>query len=632
MPLSGFVSQAAAFAAEGEAMSMQGNGKKIPLNVYLLKENNGILWDDKEVIASPLSGGKPQKIPTEKHLLGPDGVYGTLFIRKPILETSPDWLAFIAQGLSEKVSTKHLTNKSVSALLIVTHNSRQFAITFGHGRHMIESRLIEDRFGIKVVLNSVSPDRIASIDRQTFDASPRISRTQTIKASSVSDYMINAEQDLLKGLVGFTKLEYSDALGPLIAGIDSFKASVPAELAEINKFLTTILERSISKDYLSRTPDGNNSEFSWVENLLPVKNKDMIDELDNQLWISLKTPEKNNMWLAVPDIVDWSNVAGFSYRSEVDSTDIHEILYLEKFLATLRSDATLETIKRRDIYMIHTDGRAPVKFSAFKCIYAEIKHKTKLFILHAGSWFGVESSFQTTVELYYANIDKKKFTAPFVEYDHSGEGEYNEYVCAKEPSDYAMLDRQLIRFGGNYDKIEVCDIYKKLEGEHRGEFIHVKRGRGSSNLSHLFAQGLVASTLLVREPNFVKSVNIQLAKQGFTALPEKFEAKGNDIVYAIIDGDGSSSLDIPFFSKVTLQNCGKTIASYGYGVKLLHIPESAAHRAKAALKAATKAAKIKATSIKPNAKKSTMRKSTAKPSTGNKKNNKAPSKSNPNPN
>lgn len=601
-------------------MSIKGNGKKIPLNVYLLKGNNGVLWDDKEVIASPIgSGGKPRKIQTEKHLLGPEGIYGTLFIRKPILETAPDWLEFIAQGLNESVKTKTWTNKSVSALLVVTHNSRQFAIAFGHGRHMIESRLIEDRFGIRVVLNSVSPDRIASIDRQTFDASPRISRTQTIKASSVSDYMINAEQDLLRGLVGFTKPEYSDVLGPLIAGIDSFKASVPAELAELKKFLTVVLDRSVSKDYLAQSADGHSSEFSWVENLLPVKDKDVIDELEAQLWRALRSPERNNMWLAVPDIVDWSNVAGFSYRAEAEGTDIQEILYLEKFLDTFRRDATLDTVKRRDIYMIHTDGRVPARFSAFKCIYAEIKHKAKLFILHAGSWFGVEASFQASIEKYYSDLDKKIFAVPFAEYDHSGEGNYNEYVCAQASSTHAMLDRQLIKFGGSYDKVEVCDIYKNQDGGERGEFIHVKRGRGSSDLSHLFAQGLVASTLLVREPEFVKDVNKQLAKQGFPALSEKFEAKGNDIVYAIIDGENSSSLDIPFFSKVTLQNCGKTITSYGYGIKLLHIPESAAYRVKVAQKAAAKKVENKvAGTVKAKVKKSATGKINKNPSSGNK--------------
>ena len=193
--------------------------KKVPLNVYLLKDNGGIPWGENEIIASPIgSGGKPRRIRTDKHLIGHDGAYGTLFIRKPIKETVPEWLKFIAKGLGEGVKTSDWKNKSVSALLLINHKSRQFVVAFGHGRHMIESRLIEDRFGIRVVLNSVSPDKISSIDRQTFDASPRISRTQTVKASSVSDYVINAEQDLLMGLVGFTKSEYSDVLGPLVAG------------------------------------------------------------------------------------------------------------------------------------------------------------------------------------------------------------------------------------------------------------------------------------------------------------------------------------------------------------------------------------------------------------------------------
>lgn len=573
-------------------MAATGNGKKISINVYLLKENGGVDWTEDELIASPIgAGGKPQKIQTDKHLLGPEGNYGTLFIRKPILESTPDWLDFIGQGLDASVSTEYWKNKSISALLVVSHQSRQFAVAFGHGRHMIDPRLVEDRFGIKVVLNSVSPDRIASIDKQTFDESPRISRTQTIKASSVSDYMINADQDLLRGLVGFTKPDYSDVFGAVIAGIDSFRASVPADLTELKAFLATALDRSTSKDYLAKGADGHSSEFAWVENLLPVKDKDVIDALERELWNSLKSQDKKNMWLAIPDIINWNSVSGFSYKPDPDDSEVQESLHLDKFLETLRSDATLETIKRREIYLMRSDGRPPERFMAFKCIYAELKHKAKLFILHAGNWFGVDSNFQGVIEKYYGGISKKSFSPPFVEYDHAGEGDYNESVCKSAATTHAMLDRQLIRFGGSHDKIEVCDIYRKRERGKRGEFIHVKRGRGSATLSHLFAQGLVASVLMVREREFVKDVNKQLKKQGFSPLPEIFEAKGNDVVYAIIDGDKGSTLDIPFFSKVTLQSCGKTITSYGYGLKILHIPESAAHLAKVAAKAAEKAAK-----------------------------------------
>ncbi|MEH6689385.1 MAG: DUF6119 family protein [Halopseudomonas sabulinigri] len=580
-------------------MGTKGNGKKVPLNVYLLKEKSGASWDDKDVIASPIgAGGKPRKIQTEKHFLGPEGSYGTLFIRKPINETEPNWLNYVSPGLDQAANTQRWKNKSVSAILLVNCSARQFVIAFGHGRYMIEPRLIEDRFGIKVVLNSVSPDRITSIDRQTFDASPRVSRTQTIKASSVSDYMINAEQDLLRGLVGFTKSDYSEVLGPLIAGIDSFKASVSGDLADLRRFLDMALKRSASKDYLAKTTDGHNSEFSWVENLLPVKDKDFVAILEQQLWGALESTGRQNMWLAIPDIVDWSNVDGFSYRAGAEKSDVQQILDLDGFMDTLRKNATLETVKRRDIYIAYTDGRAPGSFSAFKCIYAEIKHNTKLYILHAGSWFSVEASFQASVEKYFTEMQRKEFSAPFLEYDHIGEGKYNEDVCAGAIDTHAMLDRKLIQFGGSYDKIEVCDIYRKQADDFRGEFIHVKRGRGSSSLSHLFAQGLVASTLLVRERAFVKDVNKQLAKQGFSHLPEVFEAKGYDVVYAIIDGEHDSQLDLPFFSKVTLQNCGKTITSYGFTVRLLHIPESAAHRAKKAAKIAVKTNKKSAKASK----------------------------------
>jgi uncharacterized protein (TIGR04141 family) len=575
--------------------------KRITLNVYLLKEPPAgtECWTEKDFIASPIgSRGKPKRIGTEKYPLGLDGVYGTLFIRKPLLETPPEWLSFVQEGLANSVNTSKWKNKSISALLVVQQASRQFAIAFGYGRHLIEPRLIEDRFGIRVVLNSVLPEKIASIDRQTFDASPRISRTQTIKAAAVSDYMINAEQDLLRGLVGYTRNDYSEVFGSVIAGIDSFKASIPMELSGLEKFLKLSLERSISKDYLSPDVDGHPSEFSWVENLLPVKDKDLIGELEDQLWESLNSTERKNMWLAIPDLIDWSGVTGFSYGGNVQDIEVDPVLDLDRFVSTLRKDATLETVKRREIFMVFSDGAPPKPFSAFRCLYAEVKTKAGLFILNVGGWFKVERSFQAMVEGYFVQLPRKSFTEPFLEYSHDGEGAYNEDICDRASGSLAMLDRKLIRFGGSYDKIEVCDIYKPKTGKGRGEFIHVKRGRGSSTLSHLFAQGFVASTLMVREPGFVKDVNLQLQKQNIADIPEAFEARGNDVVYAIIDGPASDSLDIPFFSKVTLQNYGKTIASYGYQVRLMHIPESAAYLADVAQKVAEKVAKKKMAAAK----------------------------------
>ena len=62
------------------------------------------------------------------------------------------------------------------------------------------------------------------------------------------------------------------------------------------------------------------------------------------------------------------------------------------------------------------------------------------------------------------------------------------------------------------------------------------------------------------------------------------------IAEPIIDGPAGTPLDIPFFSKVTLQNCGKSISAFGYSVSLMHIPESAVHLAAVAARVAKKKA------------------------------------------
>lgn len=446
---------------------------------------------------------------------------------------------------------------------------------------MIDFRTVEERFGIRVALNSISPEKIYSIDRQTFDASPRLSRTQTIKASAVSDYFINPEQDLLRALAGETKASYKNALGAVIAGIDSLKTSVAIDLKEIKELLNVALERSESADYLKPDSLGNNSEFAWVENLLPVRDKGLINSLDENVWKKIIQDDHTEMWMAIPEILDWSEVEGFKYRATADG-ELHSNLSLTEFVKTFRKDTTLNTFKQRVIYMAMSKGHPVKTFNAYRCLYSELRLGKDFYILNDGSWYKVEANFQKAVEKYFSSIPKTTLSPPFLEYSHEGEGGYNEDVCAQAKGTHAMLDRKLIQFGGKYDKIEICDIFQIADSSKKQgmQFIHVKRGRSSATLSHLFAQGLVASTLLVKEQEFRKSVNKQFASANFPELPLNFSGAGSEVIFAIIDGVAGMPLDIPFFSKVTLQNCGKTISAFGYKLGIMHIPESAAHIAK----------------------------------------------------
>lgn len=573
------------------------SSKKISLNIYLLKENAAAkppaAWSKDEYLSKPLdSRGVPRKISVNVYPLGPKGEYGVLYIRRPQSQTAPDWIEFVAGGMDDAAKLDKLKNKSVSALLVTVAKDRQFALAFGHGRHLLDQACVEQRFGIKVALNSISPEKIASLDKQTFEAMPRISRTQAIRTTSVSDYGINAEQDLLKALVGLTKKEYADKLGDVIAGMDSLKTTVGIEISELQKLLEVALARAASKDYLNKSKDGTASAFAWVDNLQAVSDKSVLDQLDSELWKLFEKDDFSAMWLAIPEILDWMDVTGFAYsRKQLAETDsLFTKLEIQDLKSSLRTGAVVGTLKHTSIFMVTASGTPPQSFASYKCLYAEVTHSTVTYILNAGSWYRVEENFQKSVQDFFINLPRLALASPFMEYDHKGEGPYNEAVAAVAPNNIAMLDRDLIAFGGKHSKIETCDLFSPATAtDPKGKFFHVKRGRSSANLSHLFAQGLVSSSLLVREPVFVVEVNKQLTGKGFGSLPAKVDGKDHEVVFAIIDGSSTKPIDIPFFSKVNLQQCCGNIRAYGFDVKLLHIPESAVYLAAERVKAATKA-------------------------------------------
>jgi uncharacterized protein (TIGR04141 family) len=53
--------------------------------------------------------------------------------------------------------------------LLVEADERIFAPTFGHGRHPLEPQAIEQDVGLKVVLNTVEPTQLKSVDARTVD-------------------------------------------------------------------------------------------------------------------------------------------------------------------------------------------------------------------------------------------------------------------------------------------------------------------------------------------------------------------------------------------------------------------------------------------------------------------------------
>jgi uncharacterized protein (TIGR04141 family) len=138
----------------------------ITLTVFLIKKNIG----KRECIDPELLGSLRS---LDISLKG--RVVGTMFIRQ-IPTHPPKWASFFAKSTESIVEL--LYSSSVSAVYLTEAAGRIFALTFGHGRHLINAGSYETRFGLRAALNSVDAKFIRAIDASTLEANPFYSKRQ----------------------------------------------------------------------------------------------------------------------------------------------------------------------------------------------------------------------------------------------------------------------------------------------------------------------------------------------------------------------------------------------------------------------------------------------------------------------
>ena len=150
----------------------------------------------------------------------------------------------------------------------------------------------------------------------------------------------------------------------------------------------------------------------------------------------------------------------------------------------------------------------------------------------------------------------------YIEYNHKDEADYNKALA--DSLNAKCYDADLITLAG-YDRIELCDVLTK-----EGDFIHVKKYAGSSVLSHLFNQGLVSGELLKNNSRFKEKAEEKINRK-------LDELNGKKIIFGIITKK-YDNFNMPFFSKVSLNNVRRRLIGFGYEVEVAKIknikPES----------------------------------------------------------
>ena len=474
---------------------------------------------------------------------------GTLYV-KPSASSIPTWLRFFEDTIDPK--TLRLRNSSSAAVLLVKRSDKSFAVTFGHGRYMLNPTVIEERFGLRTALNGLNPDRIRSMDRRTLEAVSMYTREQASRESTLSMFDVNVQRDLLRSVTG--SLLDAD-LGTTVTGRDALTFTSHIGLRR--------LLAKIDEWYELSKKDTYKQHFEWVDNLAEVRDRARIDILDEQLIRKIRASEWDKIWLAPPAIVNWDDIGGFRFRTDRESQPaFNELELLDYFSGDRRSpdDEKLLHYLRTDNVFVQSrsyDTDLP-KWRVYRCICAELDYDGATYILNEGKWYRVDTEFAAIVRRFIESMERTPVA--LVACENETEGKYNER--AARIHGFSLMDKETVQAAIGRSAIEVCDLYDK---DNRA-FIHVKRYSGSSTLSHLFAQGEMSAQNMVANIQFRKNARDKFPDAGLKV--DHFDARQHEVAYAIVAKPGKDDVLLPFFSAVNLRNTTQWLQLMGFRVTL----------------------------------------------------------------
>jgi uncharacterized protein (TIGR04141 family) len=237
--------------------------------------------------------------------------------------------------------------------------------------------------------------------------------------------------------------------------------------------------------------------------------------------------------------------------------------------------ATLDTTKLRTSYVRAVDagGTEQYRWSVWACLVGEVVLDGEPYVLDEGEFFQVRSDYLAELDAFIESIHPSSVPLPAWKPSDKDEGGYNERAAAASAR-LVLLDKKMVRATGRTTAVEVCDLLSADK-----QLVHVKRHLGSSDLSHLFSQGLVSADLLQMNVDFRKQAHVKVVSQangrpgfdfleGVSFAPSEFE-----VVYAIIAcWDARTCAEaLPFFSKVNLREVANNLCARGFRVALNQI-------------------------------------------------------------
>lgn len=528
------------------------------LNVRLLRQGRDI-----ETAFTPLFATGGDKALSE---VAWDGIEGGRFFFGQIYSNPPGWLDFVEANVPALPA--ELYAAGAGAVLFVPVEGRFVAICFGHIHIALNDDAFQRQFGLRVTLNSVPRDGLRTLDLATPDAVTFQKRVQASKDSDLQQFGVNPLRDLAR-VAGGTPRDPSFAR--FVAGKDSLSITCGVGADQLQAKSSAIMKAYLLTEY--------KKEFAWVDNMQVVSEKDVVAALDAELGkavAELRAGNASDLHMAPPEVVDYTEGSELHYNGFGSHGTNFTSLSINDYVSELnRCGFAGDFQEIKSTHRVAAKGADGAEFTekwrVYDCFVFESTLGTgadqRYYVLFAGDWYLVQKQFKASVDAYFASLERVALIGPTL---CSNERKLIADLQANRP-DLLMLDQVKINPAGvRYANLEPCDFLTL-----NGEFIHLKDGNSSGSISHLWSQGVVSAEALVSDADFRKKLRakVKAAGGGFEAqLPkatEKVVRENYKVVYGIMRKPyANGDLDIPFFSKVSLQAAAERISQFGLSIAI----------------------------------------------------------------
>lgn len=470
----------------------------------------------------------------------------------------PNWREFLQGALEKKLPD--LNNSSNRACVFFKINKRVFVIPFGYGKHLIKDEAIEREFGLRTTLNIINADKLISVDKANIGDMSVQTKTQTSKKGTPDVFNIDILRDLLKGITGEPESLAPEEIGNIVTGNEGLYVAPKTNIFKVPKLLSKI-EKEYQKDTYKK-------RFDWIDNIKPEKDPNIIENLKDELIRDLSAKKSDNIHLAPPFIISWEDLEFISFTPKGNEFYEFDVINFYDAKSDIFDNLDWDKLLRQRIYIKDSATSDSLNYSLWRFLNYQIEFKGSHYIFTQSNWYKVDKDYYNEIYKYCNDIIESE--SSFVDCEEAmNEGEYN-IKLTKSNSDYVLLDKKLVQSDMIRSQIEACDVFNSKNKE----FIHVKFRESSSTLSHLFAQGRVASNSLRRDKTFRQNLKKRLGKHKTLIPSENKDMNPSDytITYAIIESKDRKFIDaLPFFSLVNFRLTAEEIMMMGFKLRVKKI-------------------------------------------------------------